>query len=293
MIIVKLMGGLGNQLFQYAAAKTLALKHNTDLKLDVSFLEATHENVHTKRELELHYFQTNFHKASSDDLQLFNTRTFFKRMVNKYFPFHSGNFYYAKEKGFEYDQRFKLFPQNTYLEGFWQSEKYFGQIRSVLLKELVLKEKATERINDLTKQILNANSVSIHIRRGDYITNKNASEFHGNLSMEYYYEALSIIIKRIAKPRIFVFSDDMEWVKMNFKTEHECVFVDFNAAQSSVWDLYLMSLCKHNIIANSSFSWWGAWLNQHQDKTVIAPKQWFANKSLNTQDLLPDTWIKL
>lgn len=287
------MGGLGNQLFQYAAAKTLALKHNTDLKLDVSFLEAMHENAHTKRELELHYFQTSFHKATSEEIQLFNKPTFFKKIVNKYFPFHPGNFYYAKEKGFEYDQSFKSFPQNTYLEGFWQSEKYFSEIRSVLLKELVLKEKSGERINDVLHQILGSNAVSIHIRRGDYITNKNASEFHGNLSMEYYYEALSLIAKRIAHPKVFVFSDDIEWVKMNFNTRYECVFVDFNTAQTSVWDLYLMSACKHNIIANSSFSWWGAWLNQHQDKVVIGPKQWFASKSLNTQDLLPDDWIKL
>lgn len=286
------MGGLGNQLFQYAAAKTLALKHHTDLKLDVSFLEAAHENAHTKRELELHYFQTSFLKATSEDIQQFSKRTFLKRMTNRYFPFHPGNFYYAKEKGFEYDQNFKLFPKNTYLEGFWQSEKYFNEIRSVLLRELVLKEEASEKINDIVKQILNSNSVSVHMRRGDYITNKNASEFHGNLSLEYYHEALSFITKKITQPLVFVFSDDIEWVKMNFKTKHECVFIDFNTAQSSVWDLYLMSLCKHNIIANSSFSWWGAWLNQHQYKTVIAPKQWFANKSLNTQDLLPDAWIK-
>lgn len=293
MIIVKLMGGLGNQLFQYAAAKTLALKHTTDLKLDVSFLEATHENEHTKRELELHYFQTNFHKATIEDRQLFNKRTFVKKIANKYFPFHPANFYYAKEKGFEYDQNFKLFPQNTYLDGFWQSEKYFKEIRSVLLKELVLKEIGTEKIKHVAAQILSSNSVSVHIRRGDYITNKNASEFHGNLSLHYYYEALSYVTGRIVKPLVFVFSDDIAWVKANFKTDHECVFIDFNAQQSSVWDLYLMSLCKHNIIANSSFSWWGAWLNQHQDKTVIAPKQWFANKSLNTQDLVPDTWVKL
>ncbi len=293
MIVVKLMGGLGNQLFQYAAGKMLAVKHNTGLKVDTSFLNSPHENAHTKRELELHYFQTEFSEATAAEIQLFTKQTLLKKIANTYFPFHSSNFYYAKEKGFEFNKDFDLFPQNTYLDGFWQSERYFKAIRPALLKEVVLKAEMPVKVSVVSEQILNSDSVSIHIRRGDYVTNKNASAFHGNLELDYYYQALSYLTEKITQPLIFVFSDDIEWVKMNFKTPHSCVFIDFKIQESGAWDLYLMSLCKHNVIANSSFSWWGAWLNQNPDKTVIAPKHWFANKTLNTQDLIPDTWIKI
>jgi hypothetical protein len=157
----------------------------------------------------------------------------------------------------------------------------------------VIKRDMTEQCKLTKDLILNSNSVSLHIRRGDYLSDKNAKEFHGTLPLDYYYKAMAQLNLLYKDLKVFIFSDDMDWVKANLKLTNECVYVDFNTGENSVFDMYLMSQCKHNIIANSSFSWWGAWLNQNSSKIVIAPQLWFADKSLNTKDLIPNSWLKM
>jgi hypothetical protein len=133
----------------------------------------------------------------------------------------------------------------------------------------------------------------MHIRRGDYVSLKISNELHGVLPLEYYYNAIELIKKQNPNITVFVFSDDIPWVKENLKLKDKCVYVDFNSGENSVFDMFLMSLCKHNIIANSSFSWWGAWLNQNKNKIIVAPENWFAKKEMLNNDLIPDAWRKL
>lgn len=287
------MGGLGNQLFQYAAGRALALKHQTELKLDLSLLNADPKNVYTKRELELHVFNITASIASDSELEVFYRRTFFQKVVTKLFPSLPSKYFIGNQKGFEYDEAFESYPNNSYLNGYWQSENFFSSIREILLKELVIKKEMTPLCKSTKDLILNSNSVSLHIRRGDYVSDKSASAYHGTVPLDYYDKALSYLNGVYKDLKVFIFSDDMDWAKANLKLTNECVYVDFNTGENSVFDMYLMSQCKHNIIANSSFSWWGAWLNQNAEKIVIAPVKWFADKNLNTKDLIPNSWLKM
>ena len=288
------MGGLGNQLFQYAAGRALALKHQTELKIDVSFLNVDPINEYTKRELELNKFNTKYLIASPKDIDAFYRKSLFDKFISEFSPnsIFRKNIFNQNDFGFMEDF-FTSSSKRTYLNGYWQSEKYFSSIREVLLKELVIKKEMSEQCKLTKELILNSNSVSLHIRRGDYVSDKSASVYHGTLPLDYYDKAMAHLNVLFKDVKVFIFSDDMDWVKANLKLTNECVYVDFNTGENSVFDIYLMSQCKHNIIANSSFSWWGAWLNQNPQKAVIAPEKWFADKNLNTKDLIPNSWLKM
>jgi hypothetical protein len=176
---------------------------------------------------------------------------------------------------------------DVYLEGYWQSEKYFGNIECQI-RNLYIFPEITDKSNlDLADKIKSCNSVSLHIRRGDYLSEKNAP-MHGNICTKVYYDnAIKYISKNIDNPKFFIFTDDTEWARQQYKGE-EYTIVDQNHADNSFRDMQLMSLCKHNIIANSSFSWWGAWLNPNQEKMVIAPPKWF--NLADTPDIWCDGW---
>lgn len=293
MIIVKLMGGIGNQLFQYATGRALAIKHNTSLKFDLTLLNQDPKDKYTKRNFELNLFHTSCEIANDADIERFTKLSLYRKVLRKISPALNSKYFYAYQNGFEFDARFTEFPKNTYLDGYWQSEKFFIDIRKELVQELTINKPFTDKVKIAQQLIANSNSVSLHIRRGDYVSDKGASEFHGILPLSYYYESIKYLNEKHNDLKVFIFSDDMDWVKEHLKIQNQCVYIDFNKKDDSVFDIYLMSLCNHNIIANSSFSWWGAWLNQHTDKIVIAPNQWFANKSLNTKDLIPSSWIKM
>ena len=292
MIIVKLIGGLGNQMFQYATGRYLAHLHQTDLFVDTSFLEKNPNGSYTKRELELSVLNLDLKIVPVSDVMKFNIEgsNKYSRALQRQFPFLFTNLY-AAESGVQYQKKFLNYPKNTYLDGFWQSERYFKTIESILLKEFTPKETLNSENENWLNKITASESVSIHVRRGDYISSKNAQEHHGNLNVDYYANALKIIKDTHKNSEVFLFSDDLDWCKDNLKLDNEIYYVDANQKNNFHLDMYLMSQCKHNIIANSSFSWWGAWLNEHQHKIVAAPKKWFANKSLTTKDLIPSQWI--
>lgn len=288
MIIVKLMGGLGNQLFQYAAGKALAEKHKTALKLDLIFLEADSEQ-HSKRDFALDLFDLDYEICSPAERAVFYRDS----LLNRILPIPFKRNYLAIENSFHFDPAFFSFPENTYLNGFWQSEKYFLPVRELLLQGTIIRAEMPAKAEEAKKAILGSNSVSLHVRRGDYVSNKNAQAYHGNLGADYYVKALDYLKAMQKDLKIFVFSDDIEWVRSNLNLSAGEEYIDFNTGRNSVFDLHLMSLCRHNIIANSSFSWWGAWLNQNKQKKVIAPQSWFANRQIETKDLLPANWIKI
>ena len=292
MILVKLMGGLGNQMFQYAAAKGLACKHNVEVKVDVSFLNTDPKGSYTARKYELDIFNSAIKIATEDDLLKFNKRANNKitRSLQRNFP-ALFTYLLAAESGSNYNPAFQSYPKNTYLNGFWQSEKYFENYKEQIKTDFKLTKVIPKELQITLNNIQNSNSVSIHVRRGDYVALKSANDFHGICGIDYYKTAINLIAKKNKDINLYVFSDDINWCKQNFDFNFPIHFVEHNF--ESYWDMFLMSNCKHNIIANSSFSWWAAWLNHNEEKTVAAPKNWFADKTINTNDLIPSRWIKV
>lgn len=267
-------GGLGNQMFQYAFYLQLKRKHPLDIFLfDIEQSQECHYGFELDRI---------FHVDT-----LKNTRNY--RRLKKYCPWFIDKFHTIKqEHSIEYNK--KIMETNLLLAryvGFWQSEKYClpveQDVRESFSFNLDLLNKETQ---NLSQEIDGEESVSVHIRRGDYLD----SSFFGVCSIDYYKRAMLFMTEKLTSPTFIFFSDDMDWVKENISCSN-AIYVSCNHGADSWQDMYLMSLCKHNIIANSSFSWWGAWLNTNTEKIVVAPKLWFLYS--NNYDILPDKWIKL
>jgi len=294
MIITSLKGGLGNQLFQYAFGRRMALQNNSPLQLDMSFFNTAKGNrPFSERPYELSVFKIHAEPASDGTIRRIKNsiNNPIIRRLREQFPslFHYKIF---KEKSFEFDPEVNSLKGNLYLEGYWQSEKYFGSMEKDLRKEFVFLPQASEANLKALDEIKNSNAVSLHIRRGDLVASKEAAEFHGVLPMEYYEKALAMMMERVPGLRVFIFSDDPEWARSNSLFAGSTI-IDWNQGSRSYEDLRLMSNCKHHILANSSFSWWGVWLNPSAEKIVIAPKQWFRNPKINTSDLIPPSWIRI
>src|SRR3989339_1105405 len=288
MIITKLTGGLGNQLFQYAIGRNLIYINGSDLKLDGSEYDVS--NKGNFRHYALDKFNTIQNFASKKETNNFKFGVF-KKWLYKSGIVKNKN--YFLEKKFNFDKEILKIKDNAFLQGYWQSEKYFIGIRDILLQEFSLKENIELKFGEILKEINESNSVSIDVRRGDYVKNPKNLSFHGVCSPKYYSESTSKIASLIEKPVFFVFSDDIEWVKENLNITFPVVYLSGIKNIKSYEELVLMSKCKHNIIANSSFSWWGAWLNTNQKKIVIAPKRWFNDVKLDTTDLIPENWIRI
>ena len=297
MIAVKLQGGLGNQMFQYAAAKALALKYNCALLLDLSFLEQTavqKTNGFTNRHYELGVFNNIVQNFVTDLTQKQFTESSQKKQWLKRLGFSYAKIYH--EPSFEFNEN--LFKQNppVLLEGYWQSEQYFINEAVAIRKAFSFPALgATDENNEVLSVISAGCSVAVHVRRADYLHPEIAAQ-HGTCSEAYYKAAIQYIQSSFPSAIFYFFSDDAAWVKKVF-TDHlpKTVFIKNNTESDSWKDMYLMSKCRHHIIANSSFSWWGAWLNDNLDKKVIAPKIWFADEKRNkaTTDLIPANWIRL
>lgn len=287
MIITKLIGGLGNQLFQYAAGRRLAYINNTNLKLDLSWYKNVDGGKATSRAYGLGEFNIiaeNF--ASLEEIGRFKKNKIYT-ILEKLNLYHRDSF--TKERQFNLNPEVLNLSDNNYIQGHWQSEKYFKDIEDIIRKEFTLKKSV---INEYGKLIDETNSVSIHIRRGDYVTDKKTRDFYETCTLNYYHTAIKKIIDNVISPHFFIFSDDMGWVKDNLIVGYPLIFVS-NSQSKDYEELALTSRCKHNIIANSSFSWWGAWLNNNPNKIIIAPQKWFKNPSINTEDLIPESWIKI
>jgi hypothetical protein len=290
MIIVRLTGGLGNQMFQYAAGRRLAHHHNTDL-----FLDASGFPYYPLRKYELDLFKINAKIATLDLLkQIPISRKDAIRIRIRQLYAQDKEFRYVKEDGLDFHEEILSLPDNCYLDGFWQSEKYFLEIADIIRREFLFVNFPSIINQDLISRIVSCNSVSMHIRRGDYVFDPGTMKIHGVLDREYYTKSLKIIEEYVKDPQIFVFSDDIVWAKNNIKTHLPLHFIDFNRMENNFEDLRLMIQCKHHIIANSSFSWWGAWLSKKNYNVIIAPIKWFSDKEWNNrQTIVPDTWIKI
>ncbi len=292
MIISHIIGGLGNQMFQYAMGRAVAIANEDLLKLDISGF--SNYELHQGFELQ-RIFNCSFEVATEDNFRSalgWQSARYIRRILLKreMSVFRGKGF--VIEPHFEYWDGIKKIPSNVFTIGYWQSEKYFLSVAAQIRNDFTFCLPFNDQNSEIAKQIEGVNAVSLHVRRGDYVNNPTTTATHGLCSLDYYQKAISYISERVEKPEFFVFSDDIEWVKNHLRIGFPCQYVDHNLNTESYNDMRLMSLCQHNIIANSSFSWWGAWLNSRANKIVTAPKTWFANGT-NTQDLLPDTWIRL
>jgi hypothetical protein len=297
MIIVKLMGGHSNQLFQYATGRRLAKKRGVELKLDITSFDNMAPQD-TPRYYELDCYQLKASIATPDDLSKIEPEDYSKNFAGKLaHKLRLGsNIRRFGEVSTGFNKSVLSASRNTYLIGWWQNERYFSDIRDDLLKELEPSTPISKINKKLIEQIKASESIWIHVRRGDYITNKHANVFHGFTGIEYYKKALQILVKSIPKERqndikLFVCSNDIAWCKKNLKFPYPITYI-VNKQGSD--DMRVAKQCKHDILANSTFSWWGAWLNENPNKIVIAPKVWFQDQKANTEtEIVPPSWIRI
>jgi hypothetical protein len=284
MITICLSGGLGNQMFQYAAALSLATHHHA-YPLQIDLTEFQHYDLRT-------YALGCYNLKNTDLLELEN-KTRIQRILKRFLP--PQNIY--REPHFHYDENFFNNNNEITLNGYFQSEKYFKEIESEIRSQFTLKQPLSKKSAQEKEKITNTPvSVSLHVRRGDYVNDKKTQNTHGNLSDDYYKKAIQKIISQHGTTaEFFIFSDEPDYIEKNFDfCPNKHIVKGNNEAPHE--DMHLMSCCNHHIIANSSFSWWGAWLNPDKQKTVIAPKQWFSPETLtqkSIKDLIPETWIQI
>lgn len=278
-------------MFQYAAGRRLACLHDVPLKLDLSWFDADLAGV-TPRTFALSPFAIHAEPATQQEIaQLFEP---YPGRIMRFIELFNGGRQktHIRSKGVHFDPSILGLPDNVLLDGYWQSERYFQNIVSVIRSDFTLCSEPDGQNRDVMSALRRCNAISIHIRRGDYVTDEKAASRHGTCAVEYYKEAVKLTVERVDRPHFFVFSDDPEWVRKQFKIPYPMTLVDHNPDRAYE-DLRLMSLCSHHIIANSSFSWWGAWLNPHPDKIVIAPSRWFNSPIMDTNDLIPTTWLRI
>jgi hypothetical protein len=297
MIIVSLFGGLGNQLFQYATGKAVAKRLEVELQLDVTHLiDRTARENFTYRNYELGVFQIKDKIATVDEARRYVPNFWacseFTKKLFQLKRIFNGRFLYSEKKKFCFEDRILSVKDNSYLYGYFQSPEYFEHCRAELLNDLQLRTSIDEQNSKWIDKIKKENSVSIHVRRGDYLKN---NPFQVLDVENYYRSAIQEICEKVNNPVFYIFTNDYHWAQEHFSELENKIIVNHNKDDKSYLDMVLMSNCHHNIIANSSFSWWGAWLNKHTDKIVIAPKNWFKEDSYlqNTYDLLPLSWIKI
>ena len=288
MKIIKFHGGLGNQMFQYCFYKRMMLESDEVLS-DTSFFKKV--KAHNGLEIE-RLFNIKFNKIDKKiEIFLFSKNKIIKlkrsvlKKINRFKIYTYFDTVYD-ESIITNSRRF------SYYEGYWQSEKYFKVIKEEIRKKLIFPEIVEEKNLQILKNIREENSISIHVRRGDYVGHP---QLDGLAPIEYYEKAIEYLKKKIENPKFFIFSNDLSWCKENLPLkENEYEVVEGNTGDNSYIDMQLMSLCKHNIIPNSSFSWWGAWLNKNPQKIVIAPERWFTKESkFLYEDIVPKEWIKL
>ncbi|WP_424987280.1 alpha-1,2-fucosyltransferase [Microbulbifer sp. S227A] len=277
MITTRLHGRLGNQMFQYAAARGLAARLGTGVALDTRLARSRGEGVLTRV----------FELPLTDPANLPPLKS---EAPLRYAAWRATSPRFRREKGLGYNPEFASFSDNSYLHGYWQTERYFADIAADIRRDFTFPPFSTPENADMAARIGDGLAIALHVRRGDYLS----LGAHTLCDQAYYDAALARILDGLTEtPTVFVFSDDPAWVRDNLRLPCARVVVDLNGADTDFEDMRLMSLCDHNIIGNSSFSWWGAWLNTNPGKRVAGPARWFGDPKLVNPDILPDRWLKI
>jgi hypothetical protein len=296
MIVIRLKGGLGNQMFQYALGRVLSIKNNVPLLFNIeAYMDQTPRPFKTSmpaRELQLDVFNISGRIANKNEIPLLYRMYGKGRLMlivdavrRRIFRHKAQELYFEK-----FNPRMLQLGPNSYIDGFFQSPKYFSGFEDVLRKDFTLKHPLAQNIQELAKEISNNESLCLHVRRGDFIGNKD----HEVVNNYYYKNGIDYVSKNKKIDKIYVFSDDIKWCENNLKFDFPVMFVgDEYLGMKDTGHLFLMSQCKNFVISNSSFSWWAVWLFNNKDKIVVAPKNWFTDTSIDTSDLIPKEWIRL
>lgn len=281
-IVVRLFGGMGNQLFQYAAGRALADRLGCDLALDSRYVEG----ADGRGDCFEHFQNARFTRLA--ELPPAKSEGLLRYALWRYLGLPPR---FHRERGLAFDPGFFDLKPGTYLHGYWQSERYFAPIAQDLRADLAFTTPFDEANAAMAKQIADAPvPVALHVRRGDYM----AGDSYAACPPDYYRRAVETLRDRSgAALTCFVFSNDPDWARDNLDLGQETVIVDLNTEATGHFDMHLMACCTHNVIANSTFSWWGAWLNDTPHRIVIAPRAWFAKDKLDNPDLCPGGWLRL
>ncbi len=285
MILARVSGGLGNQMFQYAAARALAERTGSELLIDLTWFD---ETIQDKVAIQRPYWLDVFSLAQTTNTY----QSQFLLRAGLKLGLGTRPELYA-EPHFHYDPGFFKQEGNVILDGNWTSERYFAGIAPRIRQDFRFVPRPNAANQATLNMIAGSTAVSLHVRRGDYVADKQTQQSFGLTPLDYYRAATKLMRDRVKTPRLFVFSDDIDWCKGNLDLGKDTVFVEGNTGMASYEDMRLMSACQHHIIANSTFSWWGAWLGANPDKIVIAPKRWFNDLPHDTSDLIPASWLRL
>jgi hypothetical protein len=289
-VAIKLSGGLGNQLFQYATGRQLAMHQGHELDADLCWFNDIPEGS-TLRQPLLKHFKAKLRYVNSSG----NPSTLAEPARGTLDKLLRPIRIHKEKRSYQYDSKINNISRRCrliYLDGYWQSYKYFQDVRSTVLQDLQPDTPPHPLYEEFRHQITGTESVMIHVRRGDYIQSPSAAKVHGALDPSYYQRAIQIAESRLTRPTFYVFSDDISWCMQNISSQSAMVYVKSAPTSTAVIDeLVLMQQCKHQIIANSSLSWWGAWLNLNPQKLVIAPRNWLASQPIDLADLIPPAWV--
>jgi hypothetical protein len=291
VIVSHMLGGLGNQMFQYAFARGIAAESDRRLLFDLR--DYSNYRLHNGFEL-THVF--NLHIQNADEATIHRIlgwrASFLARRVLRRprFAFLRGRHFITDQSSDDLD--LCQAHRDCYLMGYWQSERYFRRHSDLIRQEFTFKQALSQQNLEYSQRITDSESVSLHVRRGDYVSDPKTAKIMRSTSLDYYRNAIAHIARAVQKPQFYVFSDDVAWVKAHVEIPFPHTYVDWNQGSNSHVDMRLMSLCKHQIIANSSFSWWAAWLNRNPEKIVIAPTHWFVTGVTGT-DPVPSQWVRL
>lgn len=283
MIVTRIRGGLGNQMFQYACGRAAALRLGTDLGLDLRDWAKDQPHPYALPHFKVQTVTPEGLPPGRGSGLLANVRAALGSKLETF-----------RESSIGYDPGIQSVSDGTLLKGYWQSERYFADQEAAVRADFQFTEAPKGETARLLAEIEAAPAVSLHIRRGDYVSNAKYNAAHGTTGLDYYRKAADVVANAMPQdPVIYAFSDDPEWVRDNLSLPFELRFVSHNDGSTAHDDLRLMSACEHHIIANSSFSWWGAWLNPSKTKTVVAPAQWFGDPAKVNPDITPPSWHRL
>jgi hypothetical protein len=307
MVVSALSGGLGNQMFQYAAGRALAARFGARLVLDATVFTLPGERrrfalsdyeidadaifdgyAHPPPGGAADYPRSKRLSTNQDKNFIVALRGIVGRISRR--GDRAGEFTVFREKSFDYDPQFEQLSPQVYLTGYWQSARYFDNIDELVRSELRLSRKPSEINAAWLARMQRSGAVCVHVRRGDYLMAAHY-DHHGVCSFEYYQRAMQLMRNQMRDAEFFVFSDDWQWCRENLSSD-DAIVVDANDAAAAQEELRLMAACRHHIIANSSLSWWAAWLAKTDGQIVIAPKPWFTRKA-DTPDLFPGAWLTL
>lgn len=283
MIVTCIHGGLGNQMFQYAAGRRASFSCGVPLGIDLTAMDR-----YRKRSYGLDQF------VLSADAQPVDGVAFSKgKGVTRLWRKLRKQYRDRKESGLTFDPEILSLRPPARLVGYWQSEKYFSDVSDIIRADFQLARPMTDRRLQILHEIKSCESISVHVRRGDYVSVPRNAEIFGACSPDWYERAVSVACEGVGRPVFFVFSDDLRWAAQNLVFPGRVVWVEPSADGRDAEDLHLMSACGSHVIANSSFSWWGAWLDHRSGSRVVAPAKWFQTNELDARDLVPDRWIRI